>query len=77
MRKLHRWGRPTECGALEIRRGQRVVILRGERSTCMNCGLVRKQTHGVGNATYSRDGGWTWDAIGGAVPPCDPKLVRR
>lgn len=77
MKKLHRWGRPTECGALEIRRGKRFAMLRGELSRCLNCGMRRKQTHGAGNTTYSRDGGQTWGAIGGLCPPCDPRLVTR
>jgi len=71
MRLLHRWGRPTSCGALKITRGSSVRLIAGELSICVRCETLRKQTHGKGNATYSRDAGQTWGAIGGSCPPCE------
>lgn len=70
MRSLHRWGRPTSCGALKVTSGHVVRWLAGELARCLHCGTLRKQTHGRGHATYSRDRGQTWGAIGGRCPPC-------
>lgn len=71
MRQVHRWGRPISCGALQITRGSTLRLLAGELSICVRCGTRRKQTHGRGNTTYSRDRGQTWGAIGGPCPPCE------
>ena len=73
MRHLHRWGRPEECGALNVRYGGSFRVLRGEKSRCLLCGMLRKQTHGAKHATYSRDHGQTWGSIGGPCPPCTRK----
>ncbi len=70
MKRLHRWGRPESCGALEVRNGGSVRLLAGELVRCLYCGLLRKQTHGGRNLTYSRDAGATWGAVGGPTPPC-------
>ncbi len=82
MKRLHRWGRPIQCGALRVARpcadgASSVRYLAGELQTCTNCGLKRKQTHGGRNATYSRDHGATWGPIGGSCPPCDRSLIGR
>jgi hypothetical protein len=74
---LHRWGRPTSCGALKVTNGQTVRWLAGELFMCVRCEVLRKQSHGGRNATYSRDHGRTWGSIGGPCPPCDSSLVSQ